>query len=387
MKVAIISFGHTDSIIPLTKTLNQKVDVTLFLTLALNKTTSSVVSITEPIIKTGLHSEKSTESLLSREIVNYFGKEFPVRLFFYKNLKFKSLTNWILSFKFSRILRKFDIIHINGQNAAAYQLKYLLPFKKFVYTIHDLKNHSGEETKNILALKYNISILNSKSQAVLQNTTDYKTAVQDFHGNSSTINFIPFGILDIYCQFDTSKLSVTESDVLFFGRISPYKGIEYFVEAIEKLKNDMPELKAVIAGSGKFYFDISNIEKDSRYIILNKFIDSDELSAIIKKTKIVVCPYVDATQSGVAMTAFAFQKPVIATDTGGFRDMIIDGQNGYLVPAKDSESIYKRLKQMLTEQNLLNEMQQNIVKFSTEGEFSWGKIAERYKEVYEKALN
>lgn len=265
-------------------------------------------------------------------------------------------------------------------------LKFFLGKKKFIYTVHDLENHSGEQAKNVLAQKFNHNILKSDSHVIIQNKADYRKVMEEYHEQTDTIHFIPFGQLEIYKYYDTSRINVQESDVLFFGRISPYKGIEYFIKAVQMLKKDFPKLKAVIAGSGKFYFDTQEIEQDKTFSIINKFIQSDELVALIKASKIVVCPYTDATQSGVALTAFVFNKPVIATDTGGFRDVIKNGLNGYLVPGKNAEAIYEKAKLLLENKQLLEKMSENIKDEAESGDFAWSTIAKNYIEVYKKAL-
>jgi glycosyltransferase involved in cell wall biosynthesis len=387
MKVALVSFGHADSALPMAKSLSERLDIDLLFTLSLNKRKNNVIDFENLDIKPGMQDEITTNRALSEEVKAYSEEKFPIRLFIYKNLKLKSLTNWILSWKYSQILKKYNVIHLNGKNMNILQLRVFMPFKKFVYTVHDLENHTGELAKNILARKFNDRILKSKSHVVIQNKSDYQVVKETYPDNTETVHFIPFGNLEIYSQYNTENIKVPDSDVLFFGRISPYKGIEYFVEAVQNLKNDFPTISAIIAGSGKFYFDISAIKKQPTFTIINKFIQSNELVALIKASKIVICPYTDATQSGVAMTAFVFNKPVIATDTGGFRDVIVDGVNGYLVPVKDSTAIYEKVKLLLNKPELLIQMEENIKEQGKSGEFAWSIIAENYEKIYKKALS
>ena len=387
MKVALVSFGHADSAIPMAKHLSEFVEIDLLFTFPLNRRKNNVINFEKINIKTGLQNENTVSKAFSEEVKNYISKKFKLRLFIYKNLKIKSLTNLVLSWKYSRILRKYDVIHFNGKNMHILFLRFFLPNKKFVYTVHDLENHTGEKAKNILAQKFNHQILKSNSHVVIQNKDDYNKVLQDYKEKSATIHFIPFGQLEIYKYYNTAGIKVPESDILFFGRISPYKGIEYFIEAAKKLKEDFPTLKATIAGSGKFYFDTKEIENNKSFTVINKFIESDELVALIKACKIVICPYTDATQSGVALTAFVFNKPVIATQTGGFKDVIKNGLNGYLVPVKDAEAIYEKAKLLLENPQLFEKISKNIQDEAETGEFSWNKIAQNYIKVYKKALN
>ncbi|MBN1252565.1 MAG: glycosyltransferase family 4 protein [Bacteroidales bacterium] len=386
MKVALVSFGHADSAIPMAKALSERLSIDLFFTFSLNKRKNNVIDFEDIDLKIGLQNNEIKNQAFSKEVKEYLGENFPINLFVYKNLKLKSLTNWVLSWKYAKILRKYDIIHFNGKNMNILQLRFFMPFKKFVYTVHDLENHKGELAKNVFARNFNKRILKSKSHVVIQNKSDYELVKKEYPKNISSIYFIPFGNLEIYKQYNTENLNMPQSDVLLFGRISPYKGIEYFIEAVKKLKIDFPYVKAIIAGSGKFYFDISEIDSDKNFTIINKFIQSDELVAMVKACKIVVCPYTDATQSGVAMTAFVFNKPVIASNTGGFKDVIVDGVNGFLVPLKNSEAIYNKMKILLENDDLLKKMNQNIENQSRTGDFAWSTIARNYEEVYKIAL-
>lgn len=54
----------------------------------------------------------------------------------------------------------------------------------------------------------------------------------------------------------------------------------------------------------------------------------------MKKTQFMVCPYTDATQSGVIMSSFTFGTPVIATKVGGLPEMLGNGKYGMLVKEK-----------------------------------------------------
>ncbi len=386
MKVALVSFGHADSAIPMAKAISERLEIDLVFTFSLNMRKNNVVDFENLDLKPGMQDDSICLNAFSQEVRKYVDGKFKLYLFIYKNLKFKSLNNWKFSFQYAKILRSYDIIHFNGKNLNIFQLRVFLPFKKFIYTIHDLENHTGEKAKNIFARKFNHLILKSKSHVVIQNKSDYELVKQIYPKSIKTLHFIPFGNLEIYNQYNTEHIKVPCCDVLLFGRISPYKGIEFFIEAVQKLKTEFPSIQAIIAGSGKFYFDISAIQDDNTFTIYNKFIQSDELVALIKSCKIVVCPYTDATQSGVAMTAFAFNKPVIATETGGFIDVIKDGVNGFLIPIKNSNAIYEKVKILLKNPDLLATMSQNIAEQGKSGEFAWTNIAKNYEEVYKLAL-
>ena len=84
----------------------------------------------------------------------------------------------------------------------------------------------------------------------------------------------------------------------------------------------------------------------------------EELSNLIYSSKFVVCPYREATQSGVLMTAFAMGKTVLATNIGAFPEYISDGINGKLTSA-DPQSIANGILSMLESDHYLT-MEKNI---------------------------
>jgi len=384
MKVAIISFGHADSAIPMAKALSKKVETELFFVFSPGNRTNNFAHYEKAPKQYGLQSEEHTQKVFPEEVWNYIDGQFKMHSFVFKSLKIKSLNNWKLAWTLSRILQKFDVIHFNGKSLFTFALNIFLPTRKFIYTIHDLENHSGETAKNILARKYNHIILKSGNHIVIQNKSDFQLVINNYPRHRKKLHFIPFGVLEIYQSYNYKDIDVPASDIIFFGRISSYKGIEYFVAAVKKLKSDFPDVKAVIAGSGEFYFDISDIKNDSSFHIINKYIENDELVALINNSKIVVCPYIDATQSGVAMTSFVFNKPVIATNIGGFADVIEDGKNGFLVPVKDADAIYEKANLLLNHPDKLDAMNKYIQKQKETGETAWNTIAEKYYQVYKQ---
>ncbi|MEI2749884.1 MAG: glycosyltransferase [Ferruginibacter sp.] len=69
---------------------------------------------------------------------------------------------------------------------------------------------------------------------------------------------------------------------------------------------------------------------------------------MIENSKFIVCPYRDATQSGVLMTSYAAGKMVLATNVGSFPEYIQDGVNGLLAEVTP-ESIAQKIIEGLDE--------------------------------------
>ena len=173
--------------------------------------------------------------------------------------------------------------------------------------------------------------------------------------------------------------------ILYIGRIHSHKGIEYFCEAMETITSDMPDVHAVIAGNGSFYFDISKYKKMSNYMFLNRYISNEELVSLISNSIAVVCPYIDATQSGVIMSAFALNKPVVATNVGALHEMVEDGRHGFLVPPKDSKALESAIRQIM-QPGIAQQMSANIERDYSSGIYSWHTIASEILDIYETII-
>ena len=107
-----------------------------------------------------------------------------------------------------------------------------------------------------------------------------------------------------------------------------------------------------------------------------------ELNSLLSIAYVSVCPYIDATQSGVVMTSYAMGVPVVSTNAGGLPEMVIDGVTGYVVKRKSSSSLsYALLKALDSEYN--QTFRNNILNmYYKGGKLSWRSIAKNYIDIY-----
>jgi len=381
-KIALVSFGHTDVVLPLVKNLRENsVDIDLIFCFALNKKKESIIDFTKIETGTGFLSKEKINEIMPEGIKNYLKEISYINFFVFYNLKLKSYKNLKLSFSLSKKLKNYDIIHFNGSNGVLPILIFLLRKHKLIFTIHDLYSHSGEETRLNFAKKLNTFIIKSKYPVIIQNRVDYNLITHKCLKKSKKIEFIPFGILDIYCEFINKNSDLPQSDILFFGRISPYKGLDYFVEAIKILYTNNISLKTIIAGDGIFNFHPDEIERYNIKLI-NRYISNDELYHLLINTKVVVCPYTDASQSGVVMTAFAFKKPVIASDVGNFPEIVKNNITGFIIPRQNANALALKLKELFSHPTMLKQIEKNITCFNFDSEYSWQSIATKLEKLY-----
>lgn len=222
-----------------------------------------------------------------------------------------------------------DVIHFDTVSARSIGLVGLTNKYKILITVHDPVPHTGETSwkKLFTTLLFyrkarNFFFYSKFAQG------QFASHYPKLKKKTSLLCFQPFSYIR---QFSLNNNAAGDY-ILFFGRISPYKGIDILIGAIPLVLKRFPETRFIIAGSQANYSlktDSLLAYKDSTTVI-SRHLSTEELSGLIVNSKFIVCPYRDATQSGVLMTASAFGKPVLATRVGAFPEFIFDGYNGLL---------------------------------------------------------
>ena len=145
----------------------------------------------------------------------------------------------------------------------------------------------------------------------------------------------------------TLGIDAAANVALFFGHVRPFKGLDIALRAWPLLTSDV---LLVVAGEAWW-------ERESEYRELAKaltnvkfdfrFIPDSEIATYFAAADVVLAPYRIEAQSGVALTAFHFSRPVIATTVGGLPE-IIDGRNGILIPPEDPKALAKAIDEFFT---------------------------------------
>jgi alpha-maltose-1-phosphate synthase len=277
-----------------------------------------------------------------------------------------------------------DIIHFQ-----AFQPWFLLIFPwlrlkghHIVATFHDVKNHLGERrplTTPPMSLTTNylerIFVHGWRLKELLM--TDYP---------ANQICVIPIGEHNVAPLKKYSEGLIEErNSILYFGRIFQYKGLEYLIRAEPRITREIPDAKIVIAGRGDFVKYRELMVNPENFIVHNHFIGSRQAAELFAKCSLVVLPYVDASQSGVVPVAYAFKKPVVATNVGSLSEIVDDGKTGYVVRARDEVALAAAIVRLLRDDSLRRELGDNGYR-KLKNELSWEKIAEKTIRVYWQVL-
>ncbi len=301
-----------------------------------------------------------------------------------------STSNLMLQWKLVHFVKKLkpDVIHFNNQ--IYFNHFYLFLWRRItLISIHDPFPHSGEEhhTKTLSAKLYQWMNVKLIKYHLLYNNLMNCAYAEDRHMHPSRILNSSLGPYE-YLSVLQKKKSPQNCDFLFFGRIQPYKGVDLLLESFALLLKLYPEATLTVAGSGSFGFDLNTYAiPEKNLLILNRFIPGEELANLIQGAKIVVCPYRDATQSGVVMSAYAFNKPVIVTNVGALPLVVEEGETGFVVEPNNPGALATAMQRVMRGELGETQASEAINAVYHNGEKSWNAIAKLIIPTYRKVMN
>ncbi|WP_277619842.1 glycosyltransferase [Fervidobacterium thailandense] len=147
--------------------------------------------------------------------------------------------------------------------------------------------------------------------------------------------------------FDTRSV-MNKFIFLFYGRLEPYKGLEFLIEAFKRLQFERDDVYLVVAGKGKISrrlrAEIRELEDRKTAVFINRYLSDKEVHSLIRLSDVVVIPYTEATQSGIIPQVLPLRKPIITTCVDGLVEQSFFGQLAMLVPPKNSFFLYLAMK-------------------------------------------
>ena len=333
-KPKILYYLHTyfmDSALEWLNDLKSYYDVHLVVELSPDSIKSTVVNIDPRMINKNFGDLFDVLDDRTKDVLAPYLKGLTsTKYIFYPTKPMLSFKNLKMAFKILFYIKrnKINTVHFDTTSGRFMPVLPLLFNLKRIATIHDPTPHTGEESykKTIIKKVYS----NMITSYLFYSRFSYR---QFIHHNRQSHSSIFTAQLKPYSYI--SKLDITSKEdekyILYFGRVSYYKGIDLLIDAFQSVASQYPNLNLVIAGKGSIDYVSSDDSKIDNIRILNEYISIQELAELIKNSEFIVCPYREATQSGVLMTAFAMNKPVLATNVGAFPEYVVDNVNGMLV--------------------------------------------------------
>lgn len=153
--------------------------------------------------------------------------------------------------------------------------------------------------------------------------------------------------------------------LLFFGRIMAYKGLPLFVDMVELLRQQGVAVDVGVFGEGELGDCAPRLQALGARVV-NHWLTSEELAGALSHYHAVVLSHVEASQSGVAATAFGAGVPVIATPVGGLTEQVRTGINGILADRVDASALAAAVRRLFSDPGLYAAVCENIARLKPE---------------------
>lgn len=176
--------------------------------------------------------------------------------------------------------------------------------------------------------------------------------------------------------------------VLFFGTLTPSKGLPDLIKAFEGIHAQNPSARLLIAGMPTKYMDMNALFRQVEELRLrdavlfdSRYLAMEEIAPLMHRANVVVLPYLNSSQSGAVQVAYSFGKPVVATNVGAFPDVVDEGLSGFLVPPGSPKELCKAITTIINDKARATEMG-HYAKTLSETRFAWPPIAHNILDVY-----
>ncbi|MGA2573718.1 MAG: glycosyltransferase family 4 protein [Candidatus Methanomethylicaceae archaeon] len=173
-------------------------------------------------------------------------------------------------------------------------------------------------------------------------------------------------------------------NIVFIGRLEPWKGINTFIEAAQLVGKKYNDVRFTVIGDGSLssYAHNNSIKK---YVDFIGKVNHSRIPELLSKASMLVLPSYMEGLPTVCLEALAAQVPVIASNVGGIPEIVIDGETGFLFPPGDSSCCADRIIRILSDDGLRKKLGSNGRQL-VEKYFTWDNVVERTERVYESVL-
>ena len=310
------------------------------------------------------------------------------------NLHFQSqkeliVYTWKAFFLANKLARKnkYDLTHSFFSVPCGVISLWLKITKRIPYIISlrgsDVPGYSDRFKIIYYALTPLIKLIWKKSAAVVSNSQGLKELALKTD-KKQKIGII-FNGTDIDGFYPNESLKNNDKFIITMGgtRITARKGISYLIEALSVLIPKYPNIFLCLVGEGNEKENLKNQIKKLNLDSFVKFIDvvpHEEIAFYYQEASLFVSASFNEGMSNVMLEALATGLPIIATETGGTKELVKDGLNGFVTKMKDAQDLAKKIEIIIKNDELRRRMGQESRKRAEE--LSWKNVAHDYFTLY-----
>ena len=281
---------------------------------------------------------------------------------------------------------------------------YKILGKKVVLTVHNV-NTRKRDSKDSALNRFTLRFQYRMADHIFVHTDGARHELtKDYGVRESRVTVMPFPInnalrqTDIPQQEARRRLGIADDrkTILFFGRITPYKGLEYLVEAFRSVVAKRDEFRLVIAGRPendcREYWNAIRESvlaevKSGRIVLRADHIPDEEIEMYFKAADVSVLPYRQIYQSGVLYLSYSFGLPVLVADVGSLATDVEEARTGYVFKSEDSTGLATTIEHYFSSELYLHlEARRQEIKDIATAKHSWDVVGRATVSVYSNLL-
>jgi glycosyltransferase involved in cell wall biosynthesis len=265
---------------------------------------------------------------------------------------------------------KVDIVHCNGSWQIKGVIAGKLAGKKVFWHLNDTRRIRIIDLFSFLAGKYLCDAFIFAAKRVRDHYLSKKSIARKPH-------FEIQAPVDTEV-FDPDKVKPEKGlgqngyySVITVGNVNPAKGIEYFVEMACLLNKKFENLWFCIVGphfleQGKYSRKLNIMIKKggSKNIFFRGWVK--DVRPVLKAANIYVCSSVHEASPTSVWEAMAMGKPIVATDVGDVARFIMDGENGFMVPSRNSKALADKVEILLRDEKRRRKFSERVRNLAVE---------------------
>ncbi|MCE2465043.1 MAG: glycosyltransferase family 4 protein [Dehalococcoidia bacterium] len=183
------------------------------------------------------------------------------------------------------------------------------------------------------------------------------------------------------------ELQDGKTNILFVGRLEKRKGLRYLLEAFGMLKWEHPNVRLLVVGPGSLDKDCHRVlgERNLQDVVFLGGVPYQDLPSYYASAHIFCSPATGRESFGIVLLeAMAAGRPIVATSIEGYSCVVTHGEQGLLVPPKDSASLAVALGRLVADGDLRSQM--GLMGRQSVEQYRWEKIARMVMDHYENLM-
>lgn len=163
-----------------------------------------------------------------------------------------------------------------------------------------------------------------------------------------------YQLLDVQAGLDTTQHPNNICNLLFFGTIRPYKGLEDLIRAFDAIPpEEINKYWLTIVGETWEGWTlpaelIANSRYADRITFINRYVRDEEVSSFFAAADAVVLPYHRSSASGPLHIAMSQGLPIVVTNVGGLTEVVTNYEGAILIPPQNPVALQAALAKVIT---------------------------------------